>query len=150
MAHTYATLLVHVIFSTKDRRPVLDADLSARLFPYVGGIVRELGGKLMTVGGMPDHIHLLLSLSPTHALSEVMRTVKANSSRWVHEAWAERSAFAWQTGYGAFSVSRSNQDQVRQYIENQAEHHRQLSFKEEFTAFLKRHGIEYDERYIWE
>jgi REP element-mobilizing transposase RayT len=151
MAHTFSQLLYHVVFSTKNRHPFLDADLRERLFPYLGGIVGELGGKPVIVGGMPDHVHLLVSLSPAIALAEALRVVRTNSSRWVHETWPERRAFAWQTGYGAFSVSGSNQEAVVNYIANQEEHHhRGLSFQEEFVAFLKKHGIEYDPRFLWE
>jgi REP element-mobilizing transposase RayT len=150
MAHSFVHLLVHIVFSTKDRRPCMDGDLPTRLFPYVGGIVRELDGHALAIGGMPDHIHLLVSLPQTRAVADVLRVVKANSSRWVHETWAERRDFAWQTGYGAFSVSQSNRETVQRYIEHQAEHHRKLSFQEEFRALLRKHGLEYDEHYAWD
>jgi REP element-mobilizing transposase RayT len=150
MAHTFTHLRYHVVFSTKNRSPFLDVELRDRLFPYLGGIVRELGGTALTIGGMPDHCHLLLSLPPALALADVVRVVKTNASRWVHESWPERCAFAWQTGYGAFSVSRSNEAAVARYIANQEEHHRRLSFQEEFIALLQKHGISYDPRYLWE
>jgi len=150
MAHTFTSLLYHVIWSTKDRRPQIDPELRPRLFPYLGGIVGELGGKALQIGGMPDHVHLLLSLPATAAPADVVRVVKTNSSRWIHETWPQRRAFAWQTGYGAFSVSRSNREVVEQYIANQEEHHRRMTFQEELITFLKRHGLEYDERYLWE
>jgi putative transposase len=150
MAHTYANLLTHAIFSTKDRFGFIAADLGQLLFPYLGGIIRELNGTALAINGPTDHVHLLLALPPNLALSEAMRVLKTNSSRWVHEQWPQRRAFAWQTGYGAFSVSQSNADQVCAYIAGQEEHHRLVSFQEEFLAFLKRHGIAYDERYIWE
>lgn len=150
MAHTFANLLVHVIFSTKDRRPSLDASLKPRLLAYMGGILRELGGCALSIDGRADHVHLLATLPPAVALADAVRTVKANSSRWVHEQFPDCSGFAWQTGYGAFSVSHSNLEQVRAYIAGQEEHHRQVSFQEEFIAFLRRHHITYDERFIWE
>jgi putative transposase len=150
MAHTYANLLTHIIFSTKDRSPFIDAQLASALHLYLGGIIRELNGTALAINGPTDHVHLLLALPPNLALSEAMRVLKTNSSRWVHEQWPQRRAFAWQTGYGAFSVSQSNADQVCAYIADQEEHHRLVSFQEEFLAFLKRHGIAYDERYIWE
>ena len=150
MAHTYTHLLYHAIWSTKDRRPLIDPDLRARLFPYLGGIAAELGGKTLEIGGMPDHVHLLLCLPASVAIADALRVIKTNSSRWVHETWPERRTFAWQTGYGAFTVSRSNREMVAKYIAEQEEHHRRLSFQEEFMAFLKRHGVEYDERYLWE
>jgi REP element-mobilizing transposase RayT len=102
------------------------------------------------VNGTADHVHLLLRLPPSASIAEAMRVLKTNSSRWVHEKWPSRSTFGWQTGYGAFSVSQSNVSAVLHYIANQEEHHRQVSFQEEFVIYLQRHGIEYDERYIWQ
>ncbi len=115
----------------------------------MGGIRRKLAGKLIEVNARPDHIHCLLSLPPALAVADAMRVLKTNSSAWVHET-RRRAAFAWQTGYGAFSVSQSNVPTVVKYIRNQDQHHRRVTFQEEFIAFLKRHGIAYDERYIWE
>ena len=128
MPHTYTSLLVHIIFSTKDRRPYLDAELRPRLFPYMGGILRELGGTPILVNGPDDHVHALTALPPTRSLSDVMRVLKTNSSRWVHEQWPARRDFAWQSGYGAFTVSRSNVDEVERYIAGQEEHHRHVTF----------------------
>jgi hypothetical protein len=116
----------------------------------MGGIIRTLDGIALSIGGTADHVHLLTKQPATISMSDLMRTLKTNSSRWVHETWPSESSFAWQTGYGAFSVSQSNADAVREYIANQEAHHRTISFQEEFVRFLKRHGIEYDERYIWE
>lgn len=141
MPHTFTNLLVHVVFSTKDRQPMLDAELRSRLFPYMGGIVRELGGVALAINGPDDHVHALLTMPATVAIADLLRVVKTDSSRWVHEQWPRRRAFAWQTGYGAFSVSRSNTPEVERYIANQEEHHRNVSFQEEFLAFLRRHGI---------
>lgn len=150
MAHTFTSLLVHVIFSTKDRRPLLDVDLRPRLLPYIGGIVREAGGTPLVMNGVDDHVHLLLGLPALLSVADAMRLLKTNSSRWVHEQWPQRRAFAWQAGYGAFSVSRSNVDEVERYIAQQEEHHRRLTFQEEYLTFLRRHGIEFDERYVWD
>lgn len=150
VAHSYTHLLSHVIFSTKDRTPCIDADLKSHLHPYIGGIVRELSGGAICINGPKDHVHLLIWLPGSLALADAMRVVKTNSSRWVHETWAARKGFAWQTGYAAFSVSRSNADEVRRYIDAQEEHHRKTTFEEELIAFPKRHGIEYDERYLWQ
>jgi len=150
MAHTFTNLLTHVIFSTKDRLPHIDAELKAPLLAYMGGIVRELYGTAMTINGTADHVHLLVRLPPTISLADAMRVLKTNSSRWVHEKWPSHCAFAWQTGYGAFSVSQSNVASVVRYIAEQERHHRKVSFQEEFLAYLRRHGIDYDERYIWE
>jgi REP element-mobilizing transposase RayT len=149
MAHTFTNLLAHVIFSTKDRLPLLTPDLRPDMLAYLGGIVRKLHGKVIESNARPDHVHCLLSLPPTLAVAEALRVLKSNSSLWAHET-RRRATFAWQTGYGAFSVSQSNVPAVVRYIRNQDQHHRKVSFQEEFIAFLKRHGIEYDERYIWE
>ena len=149
MAHTFTNLLTHVIFSTKDRHPEMTPDIKPRLLAYMGGIVRALDGIAMAIGGPADHVHLLVKTPATVAISDFVRIVKANSSRWVHETFP-RATFTWQTGYGAFSVSHSSVEAVREYIAGQEEHHKTLSFQEEFVAFLHRHGMEYDERYLWE
>lgn len=150
MAHTFTHLLTHLIFSTKDRRPLLDAELKARLFPYLGSIIRAHDGKLLAIDGPADHVHILASLAAKHALSDLMRELKADSTGWVHKTFPERRTFGWQTGYGAFSVSHSGLAEVKQYIRNQEEHHRRVSFQEEFLAFLRRHEIQFDEKYLWE
>ena len=150
MAHTFTNLLTHIIFSTKDRAPFIDAELKPELHAYLGGMFREIKGKAYSINGTADHVHLLVSLPPTISLSDAMKMVKANSSRWFSDKWTARKSFGWQIGYGAFSVSKSNVPAVIKYIESQEEHHRKISFKEEFIGFLQKHGIEYDERYIWE
>jgi REP element-mobilizing transposase RayT len=150
MAHTFTNLLTHVIFSTKDRASYIDAELKPELLAYLGGMIREVGGKAYAINGTTDHVHLFINLSPAIALSDAMRAVKANSSRWVSEKWLSRKSFGWQIGYGAFSVSKSNVSEVVKYIRNQESHHRKVTFQEEFIAFLKKHEIGYDERYIWE
>ena len=148
MPHTFTSLLTHIIFSTKERAPFIDAALRHDLHAYLGGIVRELKGTALIVNGAADHVHLLAALPPNVSTSEALRVIKTNSSRWVRET--RRKAFGWQSGYGAFSVSRSNVPSVTHYIAQQEEHHRKVSFKEEFVAFLNRHEVELDERYIWE
>jgi REP element-mobilizing transposase RayT len=150
MAHTFANLLTHVIFSTKDREPLIDQALNHDLLAYMGGIVRELQGKVSSANSMPDHVHMLLSLPPGVAVARTVRIVKTNSSRWIHQTHSRLRGFAWQTGYGAFSVSPSNAAAVVKYIREQERHHRRVSFKEEFISFLKKSGIPYDERHIWE
>jgi putative transposase len=150
MAHTFTHLLTHIVFSTKDRRPLLDADLKSRLFPYLGGIIRAHDGKALIINGPTDHVHILASLAAKHSLSDLMRELKADSSGWVHKTFSDRNLFGWQTGYGAFSVSHSNLAEVEKYIANQEEHHRKVSFQEEFLAFLKKHEIQFDERFLWE
>lgn len=150
MAHTYTSLLSHIIFSTKDRVPMLDAELKSRLFPYMGGIVRELGGVALSINGPTDHVHILASLPATIALADFVGKVKANASGWVRKTFPNHLEFKWQTGYGAFSVSVSQRTKVLAYIANQEEHHRRVSFKEEFIGFLEKHGIAYNERYVFD
>jgi REP element-mobilizing transposase RayT len=150
MSRTYTNLLTHAIFSTKDRQPLLAPALGKRLFPYMGGIVRKLDGVAILINGVVDHVHLLVSLPATLALSEFVSKLKSNSSRWVHETFPEHRLFAWQTGYSVFSVSASQKQSVLAYIAGQEEHHRKVSYKEEVIAFLKKHEIEYDERYVFE
>ena len=149
MAHTFTNFLTHLIFSTKDRLPSIRPEIRDDLWAYLGGIVRELGGTAAIIGGAADHVHLLVGLPATVALADAVRVVKTNSSRSVRRG-RDSPAFAWQVGYGAFSVSQSNAAAVLKYIQGQAEHHRRVSFQEEFIAFLKKHKIDYDPRYIWE
>ena len=150
MARTLSNLLTHIVFGAKDRMPLITSDLVERLWPYMGGIVRNIKGKAIVIGGMPDHVHMLIELPPAVSVAEAVRTIKSNSSRWVREGAGMRPKFAWQSGYAAFSVSRCNCDAVAEYIREQENHHRKVGFKEEFLAFLKKHRVEYDERYIWE
>ncbi|MCP9493551.1 MAG: IS200/IS605 family transposase [Pyrinomonadaceae bacterium MAG19_C2-C3] len=147
MAHTYTDVLIHIIFSTKDRYPFLKDELLAETHSYIGGIVRNLKGKPVRVGGVADHVHLLAWLPPTITISDAARDIKANSSRWISGQGVKD--FAWQRGYAAFSVSHSNIGQVAQYIVNQAAHHRRMTFKEEYIKFLKAHGVVYDERFVF-
>jgi REP element-mobilizing transposase RayT len=148
MSHTYSSLFVHGVFCTKERRPLLDEGTREMLFPYLGGIARELNVSLLTVGGTEDHVHLLARMPVTLSVADMMRILKANSSKWLHERWPGKS-FAWQEGYGAFSVSESSRPSVSAYADRQAEHHRKMSFQEEFMALLDKHGIRYDQERIW-
>jgi REP element-mobilizing transposase RayT len=150
MPQSFVSLNYHVIFSTKGREPLLDDGLRGRLFEYVHGILRGEGSRLLVAGGMPDHVHWLVSVHQTMAVADTVRSIKSCSSKWIHETFPRHRAFAWQAGYAAFSVSHSNLPKVEAYIRGQAEHHRSRTFREEFLAFLERHGIEYDERYLWD
>jgi putative transposase len=148
MGQTFSRLLFHIVFSTKNRMPYL-RPLRDDLFPYMGGIIRGIGGTALNVNGPNDHVHILVFLPANVCVAEAVRVVKANSSRWVHETRRERHAFAWQAGYSAFSVSESNLADVSKYIGGQEEHHRKRSFQEELIILLKKHNLPYDERYMW-
>jgi len=148
VSHTAGNVILHLIFSTKDREPLITPEIRNDLFAYLGGIIRELKGTALIVNGTSDHVHLLVRIRPVHAVAQIARLIKANSSKWVHEKWNTR--FAWQTGYGAFSVSESNVSVVSQYIAEQEEHHKKHTFQQEYVAFLRKNKIPCDERYIWE
>jgi putative transposase len=148
MADTFTNLLIHFVFSTKHRIPFLQEPLRERIYEYIGGIVRQEKGVLLEIGGMPDHVHILARIKADRSVAEMTRTIKGGSSKWVHQTFPENESFAWQTGYGAFSVSESQVGTVRRYIRNQAEHHARLSYKEELIALLRKHRIEFDERYL--
>jgi putative transposase len=149
MAHTFTNLLTHIIFSTKNRMPTLEPELKQRLFPYMGGIFRELDGTPLLINGPADHVHVLAVLPAKLSVSEILNKVKSNSSGWVHKTFQDRQTFAWQVGYAAFGVSSSQKQPALDYIAGQEEHHRKISFKEEFLEFLKKHEIQYDEKYLW-
>jgi len=136
LAHTTGNVVIHLIFSTKGRQPPIIPEMRSDLFAYLGGIVREFRGTALIINGTNDHVHLLIRIRPAQAVAEVARVVKTNSSRWAHEKW--HAQFAWQTGYGAFSVSESNVPEVSRYIAKQPEHHRKRSFQQEFVAFSRR------------
>ena len=150
MPSTHHGILIHVVFSTKQRFRVLHRDWRDDLFAYMGGIAGEHKATLLRSGGMEDHVHLLLIIHPSFAISDTVKLIKGNSSKWINENRKINAKFEWQRGYGAFSVSESMSDTVKRYIENQEEHHRQLSFKDEYLAFLKKHKIEYDLRYVFD
>ncbi len=149
MPQSFGSLHCHLVFSTKQRRAQITAQLQPRLFEYVGGILRNQGCPLIAAGGMPDHVHLLVSMSRTMAVAEVLRIVKTNSSAWMHDEIG-MPEFQWQEGYGAFAVSYSGIDAVKEYIANQTEHHRVRTFQDEFRELLRRHHLEWDERYVWD
>lgn len=148
MPQSLARNVIHLVFSTKNREPFIDPDIRDRLFAYLAGTLNELGCHAITVGGVADHVHILFVLSKTLALSKVVEEVKKISSKWAKETGEPR--FYRQNGYGAFSVSASNEEQVAEYIAKQEERHRQVTFQDEFRAFLRKHGIAWDERYVWD
>ncbi|MFQ5496243.1 MAG: IS200/IS605 family transposase [Phycisphaerae bacterium] len=149
MSHTYSKLVAHCVFSTKGRRSLITSELRPRLHAYLGGIVREQGAHMIACGGTADHVHMFVQLPAGAAIADMMRVVKACSTKWVHETFPSLASFAWQTGYAAFSVSASGVQDVRSYVEEQEVHHRTRTFEEEFVLFLRRHGVDYDERYLW-
>jgi len=149
MAHSFTCLFTHIIFSTRQREPLLKPDRKPRLFEYMGGMIRGMEGTSLLINGPEDHVHVLAVLPSTLSLATFMRDFKAGSSGWAKDnlGWHD---FGWQTGYAAFSVSKSNVAAVRAYIAKQEEHHRHVSFQEEYLEFLKRHEIEYDARFVFD
>ena len=149
MANTYSSLFYHVVFSTKNRTEFLRPEIEARVWAYIGGIARNHKMTAIQVGGVEDHIHALVMAPPTIAPYEIAKHLKGESSKWVHEKFADLRDFGWQDGYGAFSVSKSNVPDVVSYIQNQRAHHQTQTFQDEYREFLKKHGVEYDECYVW-
>ena len=147
MSDSYTNLLYHIVFSTKDRRPLITSQCETQLYNYIGGTIRGLGGISLELNGTEDHVHVLCKLRPDRALSDVLRELKANATGWMHDVFPELKSFLWQRGYGAFTLSQSKVDDVRRYISRQKEHHAKVSFRDEFIQFLKDNGIDYDERY---
>jgi REP element-mobilizing transposase RayT len=150
MPQSLARIYVHLIFSTKNREPLLIDGVRADLHAYMGGILNDLDSSPVEINSESDHTHVLFVLSRTHALSEVVGQLKRGSSAWLKTQGAAFAGFHWQNGYGAFSVSQSSVGEVRAYIERQQEHHKRMSFQDEFRAFLRRYGLEFDERYVWD
>lgn len=149
MANTYTSLYYHIIFSTKNRVSYIKPEIEQRVWTYVGGIARRHNMTALQVGGMEDHLHALVMAPPTLSPSQMAQYLKGDSSKWIHEEFPELSDFAWQDGYGAFTVSKSNLDEVISYIQNQRQHHQKRTFQEEYLEFLRKHGVDYDERYVW-
>ena len=147
---SYISSYYHCVFGTKERRPLIHPPLQERLWPFLGGIARQHEIKAIEIGGTADHVHMLLSLPSTLSIAKALQLIKGGSSKWVHDTFREDWAFNWQVKYGAFSVSVSLLDKTIAYIKGQEEHHRRMTFQEEFLAFLKKHRITYDERYLWE
>jgi putative transposase len=150
MSGKYLSLLVHFTWSTKTRQPWLEPDMRNDLYSYIGGIMNNKQAKLISAGGMYDHIHLYASMPSTISVVDFVNAVKSNSSQWIHESYGRLRDFACQEGYGAFSVSKSEETKVVRYISNQEKHHRKRTFKEELIGLLQKHEIPYDNRYIWD
>ena len=149
MANTYTSLHYHIIFSTKHRQQWIVPDIEERIWAFIGGIARTHKMTALQVGGIEDHIHALVTVPPTLAVCQIAQYLKGESSKWIHEEFPGMQDFAWQDGYGAFGVSKSNLPEVIRYIQNQREHHRTKTFQEEYLEFLRANGIEYNERYLW-
>ncbi len=147
---THHGILIHVVFSTKFRKPLLADNWRDELFAYIGGIVPDHKSTLLKAGGIEDHIHLLLRIHPEIAISKTMQLLKTNSSKWINEQCKMRGKFQWQTGYGAFSVSQSMSETVKSYIANQKEHHQKQTFESEYLGILDKHLIQYDRKYVFE
>lgn len=148
MTHSYRLHYFHLIWSTKKRLPQITPDVQSRLYPYFGAIIRNHSGKLLGIGEMPDHVHLLIELSLLDKFSHFIRDLKASSSQWIHKNYPNLQEFAWQEGYGSFSVSYSALQEVQKYIQNQEKHHAIMSFEEEYLKFLKLHQVKYDNRFV--
>ena len=149
MGSTLANLVYHVIFSTKNRESLILPNIRDELYRYIGGITKGEGGVLLRIGGMPDHIHMVIKLKPVHSLSYILQKIKGNSSKWINETNRTAIRFSWQSGFGAFTVSESQIPVVIRYVKEQENHHRKRSFKDEFVEILERHRVNYDERYLW-
>jgi REP element-mobilizing transposase RayT len=150
MAHTFFQNYFHLVWSTKERLPlILDAN-KGRVFEYLGGCLKTLGCIPLQIGGMSDHIHLLAAIPPKFAVSEIVRDIKVASSKWINSSLTNTKGFSWQEGYGSFSVSTSQKEVVSRYILDQEKHHQTKTFREEFIEFLKIHNIEFDEKYLWQ
>jgi REP element-mobilizing transposase RayT len=147
MPHTYTNLLYHIVYSTKERYPFISKELRPRLYDYLGGTIRGLGGIALEIGGIEDHVHLLVKLKPTMAVSKFLQDLKSNTSSWGKQNL--HSKFEWQDGYGAFTVGESIIKSVKRYIQNQEEHHMKFDFETEFKSLLEMSGIEFDEKYLW-
>ncbi len=150
MPQSLASVYLHVVFSTKSRLPFITPELGPRLYQYLGGIALGNETRLLDIGGMPDHVRLLLSFGREVTIAETVKALKGSSSRWVHDAFGETYSFGWQAGYGAFSVGHPDLGSVRAYIAGQAEHHREESFEDEFRSLLARNGKTWDERFVWD
>src|SRR5262245_53916816 len=148
MGHTYSQIVTHIIFSTQNRIPYLKSELRDRIFRYMAGIAHGIDASDVLINGVADHVHILMTIPPALSVATAVNKIKANSSKWIHEQRLVPRVFGWQTGYAAFSVSPSKVAEVIEYIRNQENHQKKISFEEEYIAFLDKHKIEYDRRYI--
>jgi putative transposase len=150
MPQSLSKVIVHIIFSTKDREPWLDSDVRTRVHAYLATICRDLGAQLVHVGGAADHVHIVTTLPRTLSQAQLIEEIKKTPSKWIKTVDTRYRGFTWQRGYGAFSVSPSQLESVRRYIDGQQEHHRTRTFQDEYRALLRKHGVDFDERYVWD
>lgn len=150
MPQSLSNILIHLVFSTKDRQPWIVDDWRDELHGYIGGIIRRHGSDLIAAGSVEDHIHLLFPLPRTVAVSELVKEIKSGSTRWIHASSVRPAGFYWQAGYGVFSISPSHKEAVLHYIATQREHHIITTFQDEYRKLLNKYGIDYDERYVWD
>jgi putative transposase len=150
MANTYTQLYIHIVFSVKGRRPFIQNAWKEELYKYICGIVNGKDQKVYAIGGVADHIHILVSLKPDISISELVRLIKSNSSKWVNEKELIKEKFQWQEGFGAFSYAQSQLDIIIQYINRQEQHHQKISFKNEYLSFLQKFNIEFNEKYCFD
>ena len=148
--HTFTFQAAHIVWSTSRREPLIEPGWAGRLYKYMGGICRSMDCSMLAAGGVADHVHLLVRLHPSVSTADLMRVVKSKASGWLKDEVGASRSFAWQRGYGAFSVSEDRVERVAAYIENQETHHRRMTFQEEFIEFLERHKIKYEPRYVWD
>jgi putative transposase len=148
MTHSYKIHFFHLLWSTKGRQPWISAEMQSDLYPYIGGIIRNLDGSLLEMGGMPDHIHLLIYLTNLDKYSSLIRDIKTHSSLWVHKNFPTLKHFAWQEGFASLTISYSSLEKVRNYIKNQEDHHKIMTFEEEYLKFLDGQNVSYDKRFV--
>jgi REP element-mobilizing transposase RayT len=148
MPNTYSQIYFHYVFSPKYRHSLINSEVEEEIYKYISGITKNRDQKLISINGMPDHIHLLVRLRPSIAPSKFIQTIKTNSSRWINEKAFFKNKFAWQVGGGVFSVSHRNIPDLKIYIENQKEHHKKVSFREEYIKLLKHYGVSFEEKYL--
>lgn len=149
MANTYTQIHIQAVFAVHNRKSLINPKWKDELYKYITGIIQNYDHKVLAINGMSDHIHILMGLRPTQSLSDLMKQVKQDSSKWINQKGFIDGKFSWQAGYGAFSYSKSQLSNVIDYIKNQEEHHRKKSFAEEYVAFLNAHGVDYDDRYVF-
>ncbi len=145
MPRTYTQLYYHLVFATKLRHPYITAELQSDLYPFLGGAIRNHGGSALAINGMPEHVHILARLRAQPSVAEIMKSIKGSSSNWINDTRRADEHFGWQEGYGAFTVSASEVDRVRRYIENQQAHHQRMTLREEMIGLLRKHGVDFRE-----